>query len=367
MTQRLWAAMVAVPAVVALLVYASIGTLPYATYAPGETVDVLGTDGSASDAEIIQVDGHPVYRDDGGLLMTTVRVSPPVPPGTPKGENLWSLMATWFDRDSAVYPYDDVHSEDETPESSREQGQQQMTGSQDTAIEVALSEMGVEVPQTIEVSELTAGLPAAEVMEVGDVLRSVDGTKVTSAEQLVTLIRDAPAGTPLRIGITRDGTEQAVRVTPVRADDGRALIGIQPAVADYQFPYEVKINISPAIGGPSAGLMFSLAVYDTLTPGSLTGGRTVAGTGEINPDGTVAPIGGIQQKIAGARSDGAQLFLVPPANCADALGADNGDMRLAMATTMHDARLALEEFAEDPDADLPSCTDADQVLAGAAR
>ncbi len=74
----------------------------------------------------------------------------------------------------------------------------------------------------------------------------------------------------------------------------------------YQFPVEVTVGVDPAIGGPSAGLMFSLGIYDTLTEGSMTGGEAIAGTGTIGPDGAVGPIGGIDQKIAGARDDGAE-------------------------------------------------------------
>ena len=94
--------------------------------------------------------------------------------------------------------------------------------------------------------------------------------------------------------------------------------------------------------------MFSLAIYDTLTPGSLTGGREIAGTGEIDADGTVGPIGGIQQKIVGARDDGAQLFLVPTDNCAEALGADNGDMRLVQAETFDEARDLRRDVGRGP-------------------
>ena len=115
----------------------------------------------------------------------------------------------------------------------------------------------------------------------------------------------------------------------------------------------MSVKIPEKISGPSAGLMFSLAVYDTLTPGSLTDGEVVAGTGEIRPDGSVGPIGGIDQKIAGAARDGAELFLVPPDNCPDIAGVDSDPMRLVMAKTMHSARVALETWAEDPDADLP--------------
>ena len=137
-------------------------------------------------------------------------------------------------------------------------------------------------------------------------------------------------------------------------------IGIVPGNG-FDFPFQVHVNIDPDVGGPSAGLMFSLAIYDTLTPGSLTGDAAVAGTGTMSEDGSVGPIGGIQQKIVGARDDGAELFLVPPDNCADALKAPNGDMRLVRADTMHDAVEALETWVDDPDAALPSCSTSGQA------
>ena len=100
--------------------------------------------------------------------------------------------------------------------------------------------------------------------------------------------------------------------------------------------------------------MFSLAIYDTLTPGSLTDGEVVAGTGELLDDGNVGPIGGIEQKIAGAEEAGAELFFVPKDNCGDVDGLDP-DLALVKATTMHEALEALEAWADDRDADLPSC------------
>ena len=365
MSQRLVAAIVAAPLIFALFAYALLNPLPYATYQPGTTIDVLGTDPDNGGAEVVQVAGHRTYRDDGQLRMTTVRVSPPAARGQAEGENLFHLLGVWFDGDNAVWPYDVVHEPDDTPEKSKAEGQVQMATSQDDAVEVALSEMGIDVPQVTKVAALTPDLPAADVLEVGDILRTISGTEVDDAEQLVDLITKSPAGKPLAIGITRAGKDREVEITPV-TDGDRRLIGITPGV-DYDFPFDVKINISPQIGGPSAGLIFSLAVYDTLTEGSLTGGHEIAGTGEIAPDGTVGPIGGIQQKIAGSREDGADLFIVPIDNCAEALGADNGDMRLMMARTMHDVRTSLEAYAADEDAPLPSCEDADDILKKAAR
>ena len=359
MSQRLIAACIAVPAVLALLVFASFEKLPFATYQPGGTIDVLGD--SDNQAEIIQIDGHQVYRDDGQLRMTTVRVSPAAPKGESGGESLTQLITTWANGDDAVYPYSTVHPDDETPESSQQEGAIQMATSQEDAVYVALTEDGIDVPQVLKVASVTADSPSDGVLEVDDELLSVDGVDVADDQALRTAIQAGTAGQPLQIGIERNGVKQTVSVSPTEETVGgetRLLIGILPGY-DYVFPFDVKINISPNIGGPSAGLIFSLAVYDTITPGSLTGGREVAGTGEITPDGTVGPIGGIQQKIAGARDDGAELFIVPEQNCADALTADNNaGMRLMMGRTMHEVRVALEAYAADPNADLPSCEDA---------
>jgi PDZ domain-containing protein len=355
MSQRLIAAMIAAPLVLALLLVAAFLPLDYVTYSPGYTVDVLAeTDG----AEIIQVDGHKTFRDDGELRMTTVLVSLPKNGGECAGgcKNLYELMATWAASDDAVYPYDSIYRDDETPESNDREGAVSMVTSQDAAIAVALRELGIETKPAVEVAFVEKGTPAEGKLLPRDVLLKVNGEPVTTAEQLVRAVRATEPGDAVELTIRRGRTTSEVSVVP-RQVDGVPYIGITPGNG-YLFPFDVRVNIDPDIGGPSAGLVFSLAIYDTLTPGSLTGGGVVAGTGEIAANGEVGPIGGIQQKIAGARDDGAQLFLVPPANCEEALGADPGDMRLVKATTMHVALEAIQDWVADPDADLPSCEDA---------
>jgi PDZ domain-containing protein len=124
----------------------------------------------------------------------------------------------------------------------------------------------------------------------------------------------------------------------------------------YDFPIDVENNVGDEVGGPSAGTMFALAIYDRLTPGSLTGGRTVAGTGTMSPDGTVGPIGGVRQKIAGAAAAGAKVFLVPDANCAEAAqGSDHG-MTLVRVATFDEAVKELTALAKDPDARVRTCS-----------
>jgi PDZ domain-containing protein len=181
----------------------------------------------------------------------------------------------------------------------------------------------------------------------------VDKKPVATPSQVEKAVLASGAGKALDMQIERAGDERTVTLTP-ESSDGKARVGVE-LLPSYRFPFQVTVGIDDQIGGPSAGLMFALGIYDTLTPGSLTDGDVIAGTGTITPNGKVGPIGGIQQKIAAARDTGAALFLVPAANCREALGATNGDMTLVRASTMHDVVDALETWVDDPEADLPSC------------
>ncbi|NYG55270.1 YlbL family protein [Nocardioides perillae] len=346
-SQRTVAGLVAVPLLLVLWLAAALLPVPFVTYEPGLTLDVLASDDGR---ERIQVQGARTYRTDGELRMTTVYVTQPR-----ARVNLFSAMGAWLDDERAVYPYDAVYDEDETAEETRRESSVQMVSSQDAATAAALRELGYDVTPVVEVLNVTEGLPAEGRLQVRDVIEAVDGQEISSAEQVGQVVRAAGAGTPVEFEVRRDGRERTVTVEPEATEDG-PLVGILPGPG-YRFPFQVDVEVPDSIGGPSAGLMFSLAIYDTLTPGSLTGGRVVAGTGTVDAQGDVGPIGGIAQKIPAARDAGAGLFLVPPDNCAEALRAPRGDVRLVRAETMHDARLAIEAWVEDPDAELPACTE----------
>lgn len=356
--QRMIAALLAIPLVLALIVVAWIKPLPYTTYGPGPTLDVLGTNDDGD--EIVQITGEQTYRDAGELRMTTVSVSPP---GTQQG--LWQLVGTWLDGSDAVYPYDSVYPEDVTPEESKAEGQVEMSSSQQSAEIAALTDLGYDIePAGLEVSSIVPGSPADGALALGDRFVQVGGTTIEEPQQVVDAIEAADGG-PVEFVVQRDGARETVSVTPEQVDgSARVGVGIGPA---YDFPFGISVNVDPRIGGPSAGLMFALAIYDTLTPGSLTGEGTVAGTGTIDSDGVVGAIGGIQQKVVGARESGAGMFLVPSGNCADVQGADAGDMRLVRATTLNDARTSIQAWVEDPDAELPACGDDDGDDAVASR
>jgi Lon-like protease len=351
MNQRLAAAVLALPLVAALVVVALVEPLPYVTYQPGPTIDVLAENNGK---EIIQVSGHKTYRDDGELRMTTVSVSQ-----RNTDINLFRVMGDWLNPDNGVYPRGAVYQEGQTQEEDRNAGAVEMITSQDAAAAVALRELGYRPESVLEVLQISAGKPADGALAVRDILRGVNGKDLdpdlaTAQQQVLDAIAAAAPGEAVRFTVLRDGEEIDVPVVPEKNEEGRPVVGMTIGEG-FILPFSVRVGIDSRIGGPSAGLMFSLAIYDTLTPGSLTGGQAVAGTGGIDADGKVESIGGIQQKIVGARDAGAELFLVPAANCGDVDGARNGDMRLVKAETMSSALESIETWVEDPEATLPSC------------
>ena len=345
MSPRKRAGVIALPVLLAMWLAAVLLPVPYVTYRPGPTVDVLGKfDGK----QIITVDGKPSYPTGGELRMTTVYVTQPGGKLT-----LFSAMKAWLSPEEAIYPREAVYRPDETTEDTKREGAIQMASSQDGAIAAALTELGYPVKQELGVLAVTEDAPADGKLKVHDVFVKVGGEKVTSPQQVVDKVTGTPEGESLEIVVRRDGELVTVNVTP-ELIDGVRRIGVTPG-AGYSFPFEVKLGNLGDIGGPSAGTIFALGIIDTLTPGELTGGGEVAGTGEIDAAGDVGPIGGIQQKIVGARNAGADLFLVPADNCAEALGAPNGDMRLARIETLHEAREIVTDWAADHDTKLPSC------------
>jgi PDZ domain-containing protein len=212
------------------------------------------------------------------------------------------------------------------------------------------------VPQ-LTVHSFTKDSAAADVLKEGDVILAADGTTVTSGDQLRDII-NAGEGAPVSLTISRDGGAMNVSVTPRKGEvDGETkwLLGIT-LLNDFSFPIDVTIQLNN-VGGPSAGMMFALGIIDTLTPGELNGGQNVAGTGTISADGTVGPIGGIQQKLYGARDGGARWFLAPSANCNEVVGHVPDGLSVVKVSTFAEARSAVEAIAAHQGDTLPRCTD----------
>ena len=350
MSRRTSSSLVASVLLAVLLYVAATMPVPYITMSPGPTVDVLA---ESRGEEIVQVDGAERYETEGRLQLTTIRLTGPT-----QEVSIGEAITAWFDSSRAVYPREAFYRPDESEEEVDTQSAVQMVSSTDTAIAVALAELDYDLDKVTEVLAVTEGSPAEGNLETGDQILTVNGTEIRNATQVARIVRRTEPGDEVTFELRRGGQERTVRVEPEPSEDDPdvPLVGIIVGPS-YDFPFDVTVNIDENIGGPSAGLIFSLAVYDTLTPGSLTGGTAVAGTGTINEAGRVGPIGGIQQKIVAAADSGSELFLVPPGNCesALALGLDEEEMRLVRAPSMTSAVESLEAYADDPEVDLPRC------------
>ena len=350
MNRRSLASLLVFSLLVLLLATAVFVPVPYVTEGPGPTVNVLGKPGGKP---IISVRGHQTYPTQGDLRLTTVSVTNPT-----HRIGLGEALAAWFDGARAVYPRDVIYPPDQSAEDVETQSAVEMVSSQDTAIAAALHELGYQLPLRVEIVDVTKGAPADGHLLARDRVVKVNGQTITDVSQVSKAIQTSGVGKPATFVVRRDGAAKTVTVTPKASPDDpqKAAVGVQ-IQPGYDFPFDVAVRLADDIGGPSAGLIFSLGVYDTLTPGSLTGGTDIAGTGTITGKGRVGPIGGIQQKIVAAADAGAKLFLVPPDNCDDALHADvkKDEIRLVKATTMHSAVESLKTHARDKSADLPSC------------
>jgi Lon-like protease len=301
--------------------------MPYVVLKPGPTVNTLGSDNGK---EVIQVTKAETSTSKGQLRLTTVGVQNDV-------ELVWAIRG-WFSNKQAVVPRDVIYPPDQTEKEVEQQNQQEFAVSQTSAETVALRELGYPI-QTV-VAEVTANQPSAGKLRKGDVITSVDGAAVTSAKRLQELVQAKPAGAVLTLGYQRDGKAGTARITTAPGDDGTPRIGVQ-ITQEQPHPFDVKIDLSE-IGGPSAGLMFTLGIIDKLKPEDLTGGKIIAGTGTIDDEGNVGPIGGIPQKLVGAKEADAQIFLVPKNNCAEALRNAVPGLPMAEVATVDDALTALQ-------------------------
>ena len=396
------------------LLIASVGTavaiavsvlvpVPYVILGPGPTLNTLGKDSAGH--PLITISGHPVYPTNGHLNLVTVSYQ-----GCAGNRfNIFTALVAWLNPHQAVVPEGEICPAGQTQKQTQEQDTQEMTSSQQTATAAALTQLHIpystevvvvlpeqgfpaygvlkagdvitavdgqpvtgpasltklisahppgstltqlHIPYSTEVVVVLPerGFPAYGVLKAGDVITAVDGQPVTGPASLTKLISAHPAGSTLTLTITRSGQSHQVQVG-TRESGGHPVMGVQ-ITQEYKFPFQVTISVGD-IGGPSAGMMFALGIIDKLTKLSLTSGRFIAGTGEITASGQVQPIGGIQQKMIGARNAGATIFLTPAANCADAKGAVPAGLRLVKVSTLNQAVTYLEALKAGKS--VPSC------------
>ncbi|MBK3629103.1 YlbL family protein [Streptomyces asoensis] len=346
---------------IALLCAGVLIPVPYAEMSPGPTVNTLGDHGGEP---VLQISGRKTYATSGHLNMTTVRVT-----SADYRMNLVEAVYGWLAHDNKVVPHDTLYPDGKTEEQSTQENAEEFSQSQESAKVAALKELDIPVTSWVIVSTVVKGSPAEGRLHAGDVIKAVDGTAVKEPGDVAKLVTKHQPGDKVVFRIVpakeqaaaekarRTATAtQDVTITTAASDDSgakRAIVGIS-AGTDHTFPFTIDIKLAD-VGGPSAGLMFALGIYDKLTPGSLTGGKFVAGTGTIDDSGKVGPIGGIEMKTVGARSQGAQYFLTPAENCAAAAKDTPSGLRLVKVNTIDDALTALKDIRGGDTADLPKC------------
>ena len=323
--------------------------------APGPTWNVLDN-GSSSDQDVLKVSGTETYPTEGALRMTTVSVSGC--PGYPV--TTADLIAAWFSADKRIVDRNQVCPQDQSAEQVEETGKAQMTASQDSAVIAALVETGKAGAMHLTVTEVTEQQTSTEI-QAGDVLETItpeggQTTTITSFSQLRELMTTIAEGTRVTLGVRRGEQQASAALTTIAPQEGTtgSLLGLSLRISvDSQV--EATFSLSD-VGGPSAGMMFALGVVDEITPGALTGGKDISGTGTIDMTGQVGPIGGIQQKMAGAKEAGSTFFLAPTSNCEEVKGHEPKGMQVFAVSTLHEAVTATQAIASGDTSGLATCS-----------
>lgn len=333
---------------VVLVLLAWLLPVPFAQMRPGPAVDVLG---SKAGTDFITVTGHQAYPTSGRLDLTTVSVTAP-------GERLplLAMLAGWLSPRSAIVPITYVYPPSLSVAQVQQQNAEEMDASQTTATAAGLRQAGIKVTDRVQILSIAENAPAGGKLKAGDYVTSVDGTAVSTPAELRDRVRAHKPGDKLTFDYVRGTTDGTVDIVagPAQDDAKVAAIGVTPGIG-YLSDVVASVHLPEQIGGPSAGMMFALGLYDKLTPGSLTGGRTVAGTGTIDANGKVGPIGGIQQKVNGAREAGATVFLAPASDCSSAGSAGVDGITVYRVGTLADSVTVLTELDANKPVTIPIC------------
>lgn len=335
---RYWIALAVCAGVLGVgLAAAALVETPYATMSPGS---------ARSTERLIAVDGAPTYESTGEVFFLTVGVDGDV--------SLLEAATGWIDPEVDVLPREAVFGRGVSEEENRRRNAQAMVGSKELAVVVALTKLGIPMNPTgtgAVVLELTPDTPAAASLSVGDTIVAVDGQPVLLYGDLAPTVSARSPGDEVVLTVESEaGATREERLTlAARPDDpSKGFLGVWGDTRDFDpgLPFDVDID-SGRVGGPSAGLAFTLAIIDVLTPGDLTGGRQVAVTGTIAEDGTVGEVGGVAQKAAAAAGAGADVLLVPPGEFEEALEHRRG-MEVVAVATLDEALAALANLGGDP-------------------
>jgi PDZ domain-containing protein len=316
---------------------------------PGPVFDTLGKLG---EQEFITVSNAPIYAVDGRLDMTTVRESGGPQQSISLGEALWG----WLHPDVAVVPRRASYAENVTAEQARTQSRRAFASSQEIALGAVLRILEIDFTEKVFVVDVIADRPAAKFLKSDDQILLVNGVAVDSIGKTIAEVRKTTPGDSANLVIARNGNELTFDIPTVAAPDSPTA-GSIGAFLTSEIESEVSATFADQrVGGPSAGLVFALAIYDRLTPGELAAGKHIAVTGTITTTGEVGSIGGIRQKMIGAKKAGATIFLLPAENCAEAVKRIPSGLNAIPVRTLSEAIKVLQGLNSDASGRTPTCT-----------
>ncbi|HEX7662851.1 MAG TPA: S16 family serine protease [Pseudonocardiaceae bacterium] len=332
-SRRAWTLIISLVLVLGLGGVGGFAQVPFVALGPGPTFDTLG---SVDGTQVVTVSGHPTYPTSGQLRMVTVSLTDQV--------TLFGALGLWMSGKYALAPREDYYQPGESQQQVEQQNTQQFQQSQSNAEVAALRYLGY--PVEVQAAQIVKDSPVASLIRPGDKVLNVNGKAISSVEDVYNSLTDTLPGQV--VGLTVQTGTEAPRSFKVKlgssSDRKQGFLGISPA-ANANTPFKVNISLAN-VGGPSAGLMFALAVVDKLSPANVTDGMSVAGTGEIDDLGNVSQIGGIPFKLVAARAAGATVFLTPAANCSEAESQVPAGLRLVKVTTLTSAIQALHDLSQ---------------------
>ena len=282
---------------------------PYVLISPGTPQNILG--------DAISITGAETFPTKGKLSVTSVMVTNPDSYLTG-----FDILSGWISSDQAVLPRVEIYPKNETTEQSNQQGAADMQESQLNATSAALSLLGYKSESKLIINTVNPSSLAFKQLLTGDQIISIDQQILSSATQITDYLQSKQPGDVVKVKVIRSSSGTAVGSMPIeipiklsKRDDGSAYIGVN-IETKHNFPINVKIKLDET-GGPSGGLIFALGIIEKLQSEDLIRGRNIAGTGTITDTGKVGPIGGITEKIIGAKKAGVSIFLAPIDNCSD--------------------------------------------------
>jgi PDZ domain-containing protein len=286
----------------------------------------------------LKIEGSRVYDSEGKLYLTSVGIDDNV--------RFYEALLDMANRDVQLVPRGRLYPDNQDSTEIDEENALLMDRSKETATVVALREVGYKIePSGVQVTQVVSGAPADGKLRAGDEILAADGRAVDSTEELRRAITSHKPGEEVDFRVKRDKDEKTVAVA-VQEVENQPRVGILLRDLFPDLPVKVTIETENNIGGPSAGLMFTLSIIEKLTREDLTGGRRIAGTGEIALDGSVLPVGSVDEKLISVHRLGVTTFLIPAENCAGVRGQVPDGLRLVKVSKLDDAL----RFLRDPKA-----------------